>query len=336
MMRVQSTSDPLGAATNVTIPLPEPESDHFAPWDELTALHRVGLGFVSAVFIDEPTGDLRRWPSADAVFLQAIVDSDPESTLAPLVWARIHTAPRYPSVRQVKDEWLPVLTERQVPRDPGWPADFSGVPTEALTTSLEEHPGSRLVLHIPPGDGWHRVAWVQQDVEGISMWSLLCECSLQHVITSGGGIRSFSGPSDCAYRPVAAYLRALPFQRRFPEATPHTLREMVDVALAGTWLGQRNGDQLWGSNLFLQTVSAVLDVPMAGNWLPKPSKQGRSVLTVPSSACHSRYGTPRPGRPWTGTAPKRPTVIGSCGEPASTAATRSKSSTTPITPARRP
>lgn len=57
MMRVQSTSDPLGAATNVTIPLPEPESDHFAPWDEFTALHQVGLGFVSAMFIDEPTSD---------------------------------------------------------------------------------------------------------------------------------------------------------------------------------------------------------------------------------------------------------------------------------------
>ncbi|MBB0992758.1 hypothetical protein G6010_13070 [Dietzia sp. SLG510A3-3B2-2] len=37
---------------------------------------------------------------------------------------------------------------------------------------------------------------------------------------------------------------------------------MVDAALAGMWLGQRHGDDLWGSNLYLQTVSAVLDVPM--------------------------------------------------------------------------
>ncbi|HJC29023.1 MAG TPA: hypothetical protein H9759_06475 [Candidatus Dietzia intestinipullorum] len=298
MMRVQPTSDPLGAAANVTIPLPEPESDHFAPCDELTALHQVGLGFASAVFIDEPTSDIRRWPSADAAFLQAIVDSDPESILTPLVWARIRTAPRYPSVRQVNDEWLPALTERQVPRDPEWPADFSGVPTGSLTTSLEEHPGSRLVLHIPPGDGWHRVAWVQQDVEGISMWSLMCECSLQHVVTSGGGIRSFSGPSDCAYRPVAAYLRALSFQGRFPEATPHTLREMVDVALAGTWLGQRNGDQLWGSHLYLQTVSAVLDVPMPWELASEAVEAG--LVSLDGAV----VGPPRPAR----TAPPGPVM----------------------------
>ncbi|TCJ71202.1 UNVERIFIED_ORG: hypothetical protein EDC92_1309 [Dietzia maris] len=37
---------------------------------------------------------------------------------------------------------------------------------------------------------------------------------------------------------------------------------MVDAALTGMWLGQRHGDDLWGSNLYLQTVSAVLDVPM--------------------------------------------------------------------------
>ncbi|MEH6807098.1 MAG: hypothetical protein V7697_29065 [Rhodococcus erythropolis] len=61
---------------------------------------------------------------------------------------------------------------------------------------------------------------------------------------------------------MTAYLRALSFQHHFPEATPHALRAMVDIALAGSWLGQRHGDDLWGSNLYLQTVSAVLDVPL--------------------------------------------------------------------------
>lgn len=118
------------------------------------------------------------------------------------------------------------------------------------------------MLHVPPDDGWHRVAWVRQDFEGASSSSLLCECSLQHVVTAGGGEIRFRGDADCTYRPVTAYLRALSFRNHFPEATPEALRALVNAALAGTWLGQRHGDDLWGSNLYLQTVSAVLDVPM--------------------------------------------------------------------------
>ncbi len=178
------------------------------------------------------------------------------------MWARIRTAPRYPSLREVKAEKFPFHAEQPVPRESTWPSDFSGVPTEKLSNALRDEPGSRLVLHVPPGDGWHRVARVRQDVEGLTMSSLLCECSLQHVVKAGGGTISFRGDADCAYRPVTAYLRALSLRHLFPEATPEALRAMVDAALTGMWLGQRHGDDLWGSNLYLQTVSAVLDVPM--------------------------------------------------------------------------
>ena len=261
-MQLQTSSDPLGEATTVTVDLPRQDLGHFRPWDELAALHTAGLESTSAVFIDAPTEELDNWPAVDAAFLHAISDSDPEATVTPLVWARIRTAPRYPSLREVKAGKFPFHAEQPVPRESTWPPDFSGVPTEKLTSTLRDEPGSRLVLHIPPGDGWHRVAWVRQDFEGLSMSSLLCECSLQHVVKAGGGTISFRGDADCAYRPVTAYLRALSLRHLFSEATTEALRAMVDAALAGMWLGQRHGDDMWGSNLYLQTVSAVLDAPM--------------------------------------------------------------------------
>lgn len=82
------------------------------------------------------------------------------------------------------------------------------------------------------------------------------------MIDSRGRTIRFGDDEQCVYRTVAAYLRALSCQRDYPERTPAVLREMVDAALAGQWLGQRSGDQLWGSNLYLQTVSAVLNMPM--------------------------------------------------------------------------
>lgn len=260
-MELETISDPLGDATMVTLDLPRRDGGHFKPWDELSALHRAGLETVSAAFIDEPTGEHNRWPSADAAFLEAITTSTPESTLTPLVWARISTAPRYPTVRTAEDEQFPFLARAEVPREPQWPADFTGIPTQTLAAAMHDDPGSQIVQHIPPGDGWHRIAWVRQDFGDASMSSLLCECSLQYVITSHGQMLGLRGDADCAYRPVTAYLRSLSFQQEYPQATPHALREMIDAALAGTWLGQHTSG-LWEPHLYLQTVSAVLNVTM--------------------------------------------------------------------------
>lgn len=261
-MQIQAISDPLGEATLVTIDLPRQELGHYRPWDELAALYAAGLQSASAVFIDAPTNELASWPAADAAFLHAIAESDSETTAAPLVWARIRTANQYPSLRAVAADRFPSHPDQPIPREPTWPPDFSGVPTEKLHETLRDEPGSRLVLHIPPGDGWHRVAWLRQDSNGFSMSSLLCECSLQHVEKAGGGTIKFRGDADCAYRPVTAYLRALSLRHLFQEATPEVLRAMVDAVQAGTWIGQRNGDNGWFSALYLQTVSAILDVPM--------------------------------------------------------------------------
>ncbi|MBB1055836.1 hypothetical protein G6020_00130 [Dietzia sp. B19] len=109
---------------------------------------------------------------------------------------------------------------------------------------------------------------------------------------------SFSGDTSCAYRPVTAYLRALSFRQHYPEATPHTLREMVDAAMAGTWLGQQHGDDLWGSNLYLQTVSAVLDVPMP--WELAHAAVEAGLISLDGAV----LGLPQPVR----TAPVRPVM----------------------------
>lgn len=172
-MELQPISDPLGTATQVTVSLPLPEPHHLAPVDRMTALHRAGLTSASAVFIDGPTTDHTQWPSEDAAFFKAIADAEPESTLTPLVWVRVRTAPRYPSIREAKAEPSPSLARSEVPRDPGWPADFGGTPSETLNRYLRDDPGARLVQHVPPGDGWHRVAWIGQDLGDVSMPFLL-------------------------------------------------------------------------------------------------------------------------------------------------------------------
>lgn len=232
-MHLQHASDPLGKSKKVTIGLPQHDLNHFKPWDELAALREAGLESATAVFVDDRIDDLSHWPDADAAFLHAIANSDRDETLTPLVWVRVQTAPRYPSTFTLEAKILPQLAKPLVPREPSWPADFSGVDTEQLNNALRDEPGSRLVQHIPPGDGWHRVAWIRHDHPEYSYQSLVCECSFQYILRPGGGRISAEADRDCAYRPVAAYLRALSFQPRYPDATPQALRDLVDAALAG-------------------------------------------------------------------------------------------------------
>lgn len=97
---------------------------------------------------------------------------------------------------------------------------------------------------------------------------------------------------------MAAYLRAVSFQPRYPEATPEALRELVDAALAGQWMGQRHGDDLWGSNLYLQTASAILDVPMP--WALAGTAVKAGLISLEGAV----LGLPRPVR----TAPQGPVM----------------------------
>lgn len=297
-MQLQTLSDPLGEATSVTVDLPRQEMDHFRPWEKLAALHEAGLETATAVFVDAPTDDLARWPAADAAFLHAIATSDTKATLTPLVWVRVRTAPRYPVVRTLEKKLLAHLTKPPAPRDLSWPADFSGVDAESLNSALRERPGSRIVQHIPPGDGWHRVAWIRHDFGEYAYLSLVCECSFQFIRTPGGGKLDLERDKNCAYRSVAAYLRAVSFQPRYPEATPEALRELVDAALAGQWMGQRHGDDLWGSNLYLQTASAILDVPMP--WALAGTAVKAGLISLEGAV----LGLPRPVR----TAPQGPVM----------------------------
>lgn len=80
---------------------------------------------------------------------------------------------------------------------------------------------------------------------------------------------------------------------------------MVDAALTGMWLGQRHGDYLWGSNLYLQTVSAVLDVPMP--WELAHAAVEKGLISLDGAV----LGLPQPIR----TAPVRPVMDWDSAEP---------------------
>ncbi|WP_200171397.1 hypothetical protein [Tomitella cavernea] len=294
-MTMTTASDPLGPGTEIQIALLLPAHEHLAPDDALVALHRAGLDAASALFIDTPTTDMSRWPAADAAFREAIAAAHPRATTTPLVWARVRTAPEYPSVSQIEMERYGSQRE-PAPRDPSWPPDFTGVPVAALRDRREAAPGSRILQHIPPGDGWHRVAWTRFDYPNINAVDLLCECSIQQLHHPDGHTMGFAGNDTCAYRSAAAYLRALSRQREFPHTAPTALRDMLDLALAGEWLGQPGGSALWGSNLYLQTVSILLDTDMPWD-LANEAVQQR-LIDINGAV----LGMPRPAR----TAPAGP------------------------------
>jgi len=136
--------------------------------------------------------------------------------------------------------------------------------------------------------------------------------------------RSASGETPTARTAqLTAHLRALSLQHRISQATPEALRAIVDAALSGTKLGQRHGDDLWGSNLYLQTVSAI-DEPMPWALAHAAAEEGLisldgAVLGLPHLTRTAPVG---PVMDWA--EPEPPTAIGSCGGPASTTATRTR------------
>lgn len=142
------------------------------------------------------------------------------------------------------------------------------------------------------------MAWIRHDFGEYAYRSLVCECSFQYIRRPGGGTLDLERDKNCAYRSVAAYLRAVSFQPRYPEPTPEALRELVDAALAGQWMGQRHGDDLWGSNLYLQTASAILDVPMP--WDLAHIAEDAGLISLEGAV----LGPPRPVR----TAPHGPVM----------------------------
>lgn len=190
----------------------------------------------------------------------------------------------------MKNEKSEVLKRAAVPREPGWPVDFTGVPTKTLRKYQKERPDCELIQHVPPGDGWHRAAWVRLDYPGVSAVDLFCECSLQQLLSPEGVTMSFSGNDNCSYLPVTAYLRALSLQDDFPQSTAESLRTMLDAALAGQWLGQFSGSGMWGSNLYLSTVSVILDVPMPWDLATEAIERG--LISVDGAV----LGLPRPVR----------------------------------------
>lgn len=99
-----------------------------------------------------------------------------------------------------------------------------------------------------PGDSdaWHRCVWLQGEIEQGTYIDYRCECTRDD-------------SHGCGYRSAAARLRALTM-RLTPEQLEHPSQVLVDLldrALTGEWIGQSNAGDLWGSNLYLQTVCAI-------------------------------------------------------------------------------
>lgn len=250
---VRPIVDPLGDGVEVSLALPGWEPVHDWPERELAAYEAAGLDAVTVVFIDAPTNDLESWPEADRRFLAAVMHGHEEIRKAvPGVWARVRTTPR-PLI-------VPPEFEYETSSSPseGGPSDFYGTSlAEAQAYAAKEE--GRLRHHQPPGDGWHRAAWMPTMVQ--PGWAgYECECDIAVVEGSPRGGRLSLSRSDCPYKAIAAYVRGLQQQPTLTSRGPEVLRELLDRALAGEWLGQPSGSAFWGSNLYAQTASVVLDI----------------------------------------------------------------------------
>lgn len=269
IVAVAESTDRLGPAHEVSLELPTSGLVHVAPTRELDALNDAGVSRASGVFIDEPVDDDALWPEADRRFLGAIRVKRPSVHVSPLTWCRVRTADGLVILR---DDPLDALlrSPRQdgndadsvTDRDCDWPPDFTPMDRSRLDEIAKKVPGSTVIQHVPPGDGWHRVAWSQLSFAGGTGVTLECECDIQGVLRPKGGWHSIHAGNSCVYRTIAAYLRGLSMRSPELTPTPETLRTLLERALAGEWLGQQHGNQMWGSNLYLQEVSVLLDAPM--------------------------------------------------------------------------
>lgn len=130
-----------------------------------------------------------------------------------------------------------------------------------------------------PGEpeAWHRCVWLQGEIEQGTYVDYICVCDREY-------------RNSCGYRAAAARLRALTM-RPTPEQLEHPSQVLVDLldrAQAGEWIGQSNAGDLWGSNLYFQTVCAITgwDMGETANHAYKARDEGAIgldgwVLTCP-------------------------------------------------------
>lgn len=257
--------DPLGPATRLTMPLPA--AVPYSIEAPIEAAERAGLTAVTVLFVDRPTCDETRWPAADRAFLDSLRSWERAGHVDPIVWCRIATAPNPVVVNSSLMPGREVGGTGPV-RDPAWPADFAGVDRGRLDDNLASasRPGE-VLQHIPSADGWHRIAWIRTTTnEGRSRLQLLCECDLQGVIWADRVGRSTFNHEDCAYLRIAPYMRSLAIRPWVGGATAAAFRPLLARAHAGDWIGQFRGDQMWGSNLYVETVASILGIPMQDIW----------------------------------------------------------------------
>lgn len=147
---------------------------------------------------------------------------------------------------------------------------------------------------LPP----HHVAWcrmggvVEYDMLGLGRdcYGLVCDCSANYEIRDGGGVTTFSNRDGfaCLYRSVAAYDQALATRERLGWAPgvvpdPAAVRDVLGMALRGEWVGQPQGSEFWGSNLYLQTVATIAGVSEGHMWDVAAQGHAQSLFSLEGS-----------------------------------------------------
>lgn len=123
---------------------------------------------------------------------------------------------------------------------------------------------------LPASAPAHWVAWCRLSADGHDYLELLCECSSRYRVEGNETVVSWLTP-PCPYIPVAADTRIHQVRHELgitfgQVPDPALVRELLDRALAGEWVGQSSGSAFWGSNLYLQTVEKLTGVTMRHLW----------------------------------------------------------------------
>ncbi|WP_024794997.1 hypothetical protein [Tomitella biformata] len=161
-----------------------------------------------------------------------------------------------PTLREIADGAVLTATfiDHLVPVD-SWP-----IPDRAFVDALNESvadfatvaPVVAVRVKGPGGSEGHLCLWIEmrpRDPQQLPLWSLYCECR----------------DDQCLYINAARLLRS-GVKHVAADKDPQVLRDLLDRDRAGEWLGQPGGFPMWGSTMYLQTVSRLTGWTMHECW----------------------------------------------------------------------
>jgi hypothetical protein len=133
--------------------------------------------------------------------------------------------------------------------DGSWPAADRAV-IDRATSSPDILAATPLVwtrVRVPgTSHVWHRCVWMKVEIPQGTYIDYRCECDRDH-------------GRHCGYRTAAARVRAatMKLEPEQLELPSHLLRNLLERALAGDWIGQSHASDFWGSNLYFQTICDI-------------------------------------------------------------------------------